>query len=46
MAFMDPETDTSFAFVTNGYPLSGYDYSRLGENRIKDIGNLGNDLVG
>ena len=46
LAFMDPETDTSFAFLTNGYPMSGYDYSRTGENRIKNIGNLGNDLVG
>jgi CubicO group peptidase (beta-lactamase class C family) len=46
LAFMDPETDTSFAFLTNGYPLAGYDYTRLGENRIKNIGNLGNDLVG
>jgi CubicO group peptidase (beta-lactamase class C family) len=45
LAFMDPETGTSFAFLTNGYPLSGYDYSRRGENRIKNIGNLGNDLV-
>jgi len=45
LAFMDPETDTSFAFLTNGYPLSGYDYSRVGVNRIINIGNLGNDLV-
>jgi CubicO group peptidase (beta-lactamase class C family) len=45
LGFMDPETGTSFAFLTNGYPLSGYDYSRLGENRITNIGNLGNDLV-
>jgi CubicO group peptidase (beta-lactamase class C family) len=45
LAFMDPETGTSFAFLTNGYPLSGYDYTRLGENRITNIGNLGNDLV-
>jgi CubicO group peptidase (beta-lactamase class C family) len=45
LAFMDPETGTSFAFLTNGYPMSGYDYSRVGENRIKNIGNLGNDLV-
>jgi CubicO group peptidase (beta-lactamase class C family) len=45
LAFMDPETGTSFAFLTNGYPLSGYDYSRLGTNRIVNIGNLGNDLV-
>lgn len=46
LGFMDPETGTSFAFLTNGYPLSGYDYSRLGENRITNIGGLGNDLVG
>ena len=42
---MDPETDTSFAFLTNGYPMTGYDYSRLGINRIVNIGDLGNDLV-
>ena len=45
LAFMDPETDTSFAFLTNGYPMTGYDYSRLGINRIVNIGDLGNDLV-
>jgi CubicO group peptidase (beta-lactamase class C family) len=45
LAFMDPETDTSFAFLTNGYPLSGYDYSSTGVNRIINIGNLGNDLI-
>jgi len=46
VAFMDPETGTSFAFLTNGYPLAGYDHTRLGENRVTNIGNLGNDLVG
>jgi CubicO group peptidase (beta-lactamase class C family) len=46
VAFMDPETGTSFAFLTNGYPLAGYDTTRLGENRVTNIGNLGNDLVG
>src|SRR4051794_14200714 len=45
LGFMDPETDTSFAFLTNGYPLSGYDYSRTGVNRIVNLANLGNDLV-
>jgi CubicO group peptidase (beta-lactamase class C family) len=45
LAFMDPESDTSFAFLTNGYPLAGYDYSRVGVNRIINIANLGNDLV-
>jgi CubicO group peptidase (beta-lactamase class C family) len=45
MGFMDPETDTSFAVLTNGYPLSGYDYTRAGANRLVNIANLGNDLV-
>ena len=45
LGYMDPETGISFAFLTNGYPMSGYDYSRLGVNRIINIANLGNDLV-
>jgi CubicO group peptidase (beta-lactamase class C family) len=45
LGFMDPDAGTSFAFLTNGYPLAGYDYSTLGQNRIKNIGNLANDLV-
>ena len=45
MGYMDPEAGTSFAFLTNGYPISGYDYSRRGLNRITNIANLGNDLV-
>ncbi|WP_322777880.1 serine hydrolase domain-containing protein [Frankia sp. Cas4] len=46
LAFHDPEVDTSFAFLTNGYPLAGYDYSRAGTNRVINIANLGNDLAG
>jgi CubicO group peptidase (beta-lactamase class C family) len=45
LGFMDPEAGTSFAFLTNGYPLAGYDYSMLGRNRTINIGNLGNDLI-
>jgi CubicO group peptidase (beta-lactamase class C family) len=45
MGFMDPEAGTSFAFLTNGYPVSGYDYSRRGTNRIANLAGLGNDLV-
>jgi CubicO group peptidase (beta-lactamase class C family) len=45
LAFMDPETGTSFAFLTNGYPLAGYDYSLQGVNRTINLANLGNDLV-
>ena len=45
LGFMDPETGTSFAFLTNGYPLAGYDYSLQGTNRIINLCNLGNDLV-
>jgi CubicO group peptidase (beta-lactamase class C family) len=46
LGFMDPAAGTSFAFLTNGYPLSGYDYTPLGNNRRINIANLGNDLVG
>jgi CubicO group peptidase (beta-lactamase class C family) len=45
LGFMDPEAGTSFAFLTNGYPLAGYDYTRAGINAKINIGNLGNDLV-
>jgi CubicO group peptidase (beta-lactamase class C family) len=45
LGFMDPDAGTSFAFLTNGYPLAGYDYTPLGNNRRINIGNLGNDLV-
>ncbi len=45
LAFMDPDAGTSFAFLTNGYPRTGYDYSNLGVNRIINLGNLGNDLI-
>jgi CubicO group peptidase (beta-lactamase class C family) len=45
LGFTDAETGTSFAYLTNGYPLSGYDYSITGVNRIINIQNLGNDLL-
>jgi CubicO group peptidase (beta-lactamase class C family) len=45
LGFTDPDAGTSFAFLTNGYPLSGYDYTTLGLNGIINIGNLGNDLI-
>ena len=45
LAFTDAETGTSFAFLTNGYPLAGYDYSVRGVNLVVNIGNLGNDLI-
>ena len=45
LGFMDLDAGTSFAFLTNGYPLAGYDYSVSGRNRIVNLGNLGNDLV-
>jgi CubicO group peptidase (beta-lactamase class C family) len=46
LGFMDPEAGTSFAFLTNGYPLAGYDYTVQGRNRTINIANLGNDLIG
>jgi CubicO group peptidase (beta-lactamase class C family) len=45
IGFCDPETGTSFAFLTNGYPLAGYDHSLQGRNRQIVMSNLGNDLV-
>jgi CubicO group peptidase (beta-lactamase class C family) len=45
LGFMDPETGASFAFLTNGYPLAGYDNSRQGHDRIVNLANLGNELV-
>jgi CubicO group peptidase (beta-lactamase class C family) len=45
LAFTDAETDTSFAFLTNGYPLAGYDHTVRGVNLVVNVGNLGNDLI-
>ncbi|ARE37764.1 serine hydrolase (plasmid) [Rhodococcus sp. BH4] len=45
IAFADPESGLSFAFLTNGYPASGYEQGRAGLNRIINIGNLAADLV-
>lgn len=45
LGFMDPETGTSFAFLTNGYPLAGYDHSLQGINRQIVLASLGNDLI-
>jgi CubicO group peptidase (beta-lactamase class C family) len=45
LGFTDPDNGTSFAYLTNGYPLKGYDYSPAGVNRVVNLLNLGNDLV-
>ena len=45
IAFFDPESGVSFAFLTNGYPMAGYDYSRTGVNSKINIVNLAADLV-
>jgi CubicO group peptidase (beta-lactamase class C family) len=45
LGFYDPETEVSVAFLTNGYPLAGYDYTRAGIARVTNIGNLGADLA-
>lgn len=45
LGFADPVTGLSFAFLTNGYPPSGYDGTRAGRNRITNIGNLAAALV-
>jgi len=43
IGFADPDTGLSFAFLTNGYPSTGYEQSRIGMNRIINIGNLAAD---
>ncbi len=43
IGFADPETGLSFAFLTNGYPSTGYEQTRIGLNRIINIGNLAAD---
>lgn len=45
VGFLDPETGLSFAWLTNGYPPSGYEQSRTGRNRITHIANLAADLA-
>ena len=42
IGFGDPDTGLSFAFLTNGYPSTGYD-SRGSAYRIINIGNLAAD---
>lgn len=43
LGFADPDTGLSFAFLTNGYPATGYEQSRIGRNRIINIANLASD---
>jgi CubicO group peptidase (beta-lactamase class C family) len=45
MGWCDPDSGVSFALLTNGYPLSGYDYSPRGVAFITNINNLAADLV-
>jgi CubicO group peptidase (beta-lactamase class C family) len=45
LGFMDPDAGTSFAFLTNGYPMAGYDHTPHGVKAKANLSNLGNDLV-
>jgi CubicO group peptidase (beta-lactamase class C family) len=45
LGFMDPETGLSFACLSNGYPLAGYDHSPRGTALIGDIANLAAGLA-
>ena len=45
LGFMDPDAGTSFAFLTNGYPMAGYDHGPHGVKAKANLGNLGNDLI-
>ncbi|MFJ1968150.1 serine hydrolase domain-containing protein [Streptomyces sp. NPDC087903] len=45
LGFMDPETGLSFACLSNGYPLAGYDHSPRGKALLTNVANLAADLV-
>ncbi|MFJ9025624.1 serine hydrolase domain-containing protein [Streptomyces sp. NPDC102259] len=45
LGFMDPESGLSFACLSNGYPLAGYDHSRRGTALLANIANLAADLT-
>jgi CubicO group peptidase (beta-lactamase class C family) len=45
LGFTDPDSGLSFAFLTNGYPAAGYDYSLPGQRRVQTIGDLAFDVL-
>ncbi len=45
LGFHDPDTDVSFALLSNGYPRSGYDYSRAGVAFLSTVATLAADLA-
>jgi CubicO group peptidase (beta-lactamase class C family) len=45
LGFHDPETGISMACLTNGYPLSGYDYGRSGVAYLTNLANLAASLA-
>jgi CubicO group peptidase (beta-lactamase class C family) len=45
MGWCDPVSGISFAFVTNGYPVAGYDRTRAGLNRIALLRALAFDCL-
>ncbi|MWA00903.1 serine hydrolase [Actinomadura sp. LD22] len=44
LAFMDPESGLSFAWLCNGYPLSGYDQTSWGTALLAGVADLAADL--
>ncbi|MET7688984.1 serine hydrolase domain-containing protein [Streptomyces sp. NPDC005483] len=45
LGFMDPESGLSFACLSNGYPLAGYDHSPHGTALLRDIADLAGGLA-
>lgn len=45
LGFLDPDSGVSFAMLSNGYPLTGYDTSRRGTAMMTNIANLAADLT-
>jgi CubicO group peptidase (beta-lactamase class C family) len=44
-AWCDPDSGLSFAMLTNGYPMSGYDYTPRGVALITNVNNLAADVL-
>ncbi|WP_449353656.1 serine hydrolase domain-containing protein [Streptomyces shaanxiensis] len=45
LGFIDPESGLSFACLSNGYPLAGYDHSPHGTALLRDIADLAGGLA-
>jgi CubicO group peptidase (beta-lactamase class C family) len=45
VGWCDPDSGVSFCLLTNGYPVSGYDYSARARALLTNVNNLAADLL-